>query len=359
MSTLETVNARSKPRHGHKANGADPATERCPWCGSPINRTEFERIKNQIAEQERARVAKAERAAAATVAKVKEDMARREAAIRKQAADSATEALKATFETTLKRQLDAQAEASEKRLNAAVAAEREKAFGDRMKVEQQLKDALRANDRLPAFELGEPAEINLADSIIGFFSEEDVRVSRVPKGKRGPDVIVDIMSSGVHIGRVVIDSKNHKTWQNKFCSKLKTDQIAYDAEFAILSTATFPRGARQIHMQDGVLVCDPARVPVILDILRSHIVHLHTLRQSADSRAEKADALMAFVLSPAYADMLDRLLKRLAELDALHAEEVKAHKRTWEKRTTHIEVVRAVIGEFAAAVAAIIAGETR
>src|SRR5437016_1685649 len=58
--TAATVRDQPNQRHAHKPNGAESDTERCPWCGSEITRAEFRRIRDQIAEQERARVAKAE-----------------------------------------------------------------------------------------------------------------------------------------------------------------------------------------------------------------------------------------------------------------------------------------------------------
>jgi hypothetical protein len=61
MPTAKT-HERPNRRHTHKANGPDAATERCPWCGSKISRVEFQRIRDQIAEQERGRLAKAEQA---------------------------------------------------------------------------------------------------------------------------------------------------------------------------------------------------------------------------------------------------------------------------------------------------------
>jgi hypothetical protein len=53
--------ARPNRRHTHKPNGPDPASERCPWCGSSISRAEYQRIRQNITEQERARLAEVER----------------------------------------------------------------------------------------------------------------------------------------------------------------------------------------------------------------------------------------------------------------------------------------------------------
>jgi hypothetical protein len=96
---------------------------------------------------------------------------------------------------------------------------------------------------------------------------------------------------------------------------------------------------------------------VLVHLLRRQIVENFRLKLSANDRNEKADRIYAFILSPTYADMLDGLLKRLGELDALHEAEVKDHQTIWKKRTGLTEIIRAVVGDFSAAVAAIIAGE--
>jgi hypothetical protein len=118
MATAK-VQERPSRRHTHKPNGPDPATERCPWCGSKISRAAYQRICDQIAEEERSRLAKAEQAlrqqlareqqkatatataevekakrdAAAQIEKARKEAAAREASVRKQAAETATAAL--------------------------------------------------------------------------------------------------------------------------------------------------------------------------------------------------------------------------------------------------------------------------
>jgi hypothetical protein len=44
----------------HKPDGPEVTTDQCPWCGSKISRAEFQRIRDQIAEQERGRLARVE-----------------------------------------------------------------------------------------------------------------------------------------------------------------------------------------------------------------------------------------------------------------------------------------------------------
>jgi membrane protein involved in colicin uptake len=148
MATV-AVRDRANQRHSHKANGAGPATERCPWCGSKISRTEFDRIRNEIAEQERARVAKIEkalnerftgelRAAKLEAAEITERQikarvqAERSAAAKKiaqatgaaRAAEQQIKRFRANQDAVIKARLDAEREAGAKKLAEAVSAEK-------------------------------------------------------------------------------------------------------------------------------------------------------------------------------------------------------------------------------------------
>src|SRR5689334_12011607 len=76
----------SKRQHTHKPNGTDSANERCPWCGSPISRSEFERIRDEIAKQERARAAKTEQS-------LRQQFARQLTMVRREATATAAAAL--------------------------------------------------------------------------------------------------------------------------------------------------------------------------------------------------------------------------------------------------------------------------
>src|SRR5258708_39589549 len=61
MPTLDDADDRptGRPAHMHSIPIDEP-TEKCPWCGSKISRAEFQRIRDQIAEQERGRLAEGE-----------------------------------------------------------------------------------------------------------------------------------------------------------------------------------------------------------------------------------------------------------------------------------------------------------
>ena len=128
------------------------------------------------------------------------------------------------------------------------------------------------------------------------------------------------------------------------------------ADFAILSTSTFPKGARQLHIQDNVIIADPARVPVLVHLLRRQILQNHVLKLSTEARNEKAERLYDFIISPVCTDLLDRVVKLTEDMVALDAKEADAHATTWKKRGELIRAVRNVHDQFADVVSQITAG---
>jgi hypothetical protein len=121
-----------------------------------------------------------------------------------------------------------------------------------------------------------------------------------------------------------------------------------------LSTNVFPAGAQQLLIRDHVIVANPARVVVLVRLLRRQIIQNHVLRLSAEARNEKADRLYDFITSPACADLLDRIDKLTDAMVDLDRTETASHQKTWAKRDDLIRGVRQLNREFAGEVDRII-----
>jgi hypothetical protein len=212
--------------------------------------------------------------------KAKREAAAREAAIRQQAAKAATAALapkiveaekakkaaeakvkeiKTNQDAVINQRLAAQRETLAKQMAEAVNSEKVKAFEEKTKLTQQLAELQRRVESKTAHELGEPAELDLYETLRAEFPGD--QISRVGKGVKGPDIILQVVHNGAVTGSIAVDCKNHKRWQSSFTTKLRADQLAEGADFAILSTSTFPKGARQLHIQDNVIIADRLGCP--------------------------------------------------------------------------------------------------
>jgi hypothetical protein len=311
----------------------DPGRERCPYCGQPISRKRYREIRAQIEAQETARIAKVEQSLKASFA---EQM----------------KLLKANQEAAIKQRLEAQRGNLEKAKAQAVAAERTKAYAERMRLDTQLQDLQRQLQRKTANELGEEGEVELFEALRHEFPGDTI--TRVAKGMPGPDIIHRIVHNGTVIGAIVLDSKNTSRFLSQYVTKLRADQLREQADHAIISTIAFPPGARQLTVRDNVIVAAPARVAVVVHLLRRQIVHMHVLRVGNEARQEKAEALLRYIVSPVGMDQLDRIASLTDNLTALDASETKAHQQVWRKRAGLITAIRDAKEQFSDAIDGII-----
>jgi hypothetical protein len=208
---------------------------------------------------------------AATVLKLTSDFTAKEAVIRDEATKAAATAgqvklleaekkftdLKASQDATLNQRLLEQRQSLEKAGTDALNAEKARAAEKEIKLESKLQQLTRELQNKTAEEHGEGAEVDLFEQLKAEFPGDTIK--RVGKGNPGADIIHEIFHNGRLCGRLVYDSKNRTAWRYEYVTKLRQDQTAAKADHAILSTLAFPSGTRQLHVQDGVIIVNPAR----------------------------------------------------------------------------------------------------
>jgi hypothetical protein len=339
------------------------AEANCPFCGQPISRKEFKEIEARIQSEERARIAEVEQglqekfaretAKAEAAKKAEIERAKRDAA---KAAEQQVKALKVSIETTIAERVAAQQEASEKKMAEAVAAERTKAYGERMQLDAQLADLQRRLQRRTAGELGDQGEVDLFDILIAEFPAD--QITRVGKGIRGADVVQRVFNGGAFTGRLIVyDSKNHKNWLSKWIPKLRQDQIDAEADHAVLVSTVFPAGKSQLMVQDGVVVCSPARAAAVAHMLRRHVLQTHALGLSNADRDAKVEKLYRFLTSDRASDFWRRIESATDDMVDLDRSETTAHQKTWTRRADLIRTVQAAREDLVGTIDAIVRGD--
>ena len=258
------------------------------------------------------------------------EQAKADAEAKAAAAEATAKSLQESHETQLNARLQEQREALEADKTAAINAEKSATFEERQKLANKVEELQRALEKKTAEELGEGAEINLYEALKGEFGDD--RIERVGRGLPGADIIHTVMHNGRECGKIIYDSKNHGAWRNDFVSKLKADQMAEKADHAILSTRKFPANGRQLQVQDGVMIASPARIVALVQIVRAHLIHIHTLRMSNAERTQKTAALYSFITSQQCADSFARLDELAESLLDIQTKEVKAHETVWKQQ---------------------------
>jgi len=233
------------------------------------------------------------------------------------------------FNASMEASLKTQREILDKAKDDAVNAEKARVFEENQKLTNKVNDLQRALENKTAEELGEGAEIDLCDALKKEFPSDDIQ--RVPRGTQGADIIHVVMLSGKKCGTIIYDSKNHNQFRWEHVTKLRADQLAAQADHAILSTRKFPQDTRQLHLHDGVLLANPARVVLIATMIRQHLLQLHAQRVSDIERDSKTAALYEFIISERCASLLSRIYERADDLLEEQQKEVKWHENHWKR----------------------------
>lgn len=315
---------------------------------------EIARIKsNTEAEATRLR----DEAVAATTAQFQSKIAEKDDAVadakaKALEAQQALQTLSEQQELTISGRLNAQREILEKDKDAAVNAEKARAFEENQKLSDKVSQLQRALEKKTNDELGEGAEVDLFEALRAEFPDDDI--ARIAKGAPGADIRHVVKSRGQECGTILYDSKNHKQFRSEHVTKLRGDQLADKAEHAILSLHKFPEGTRQLHQRDGVLLANPARVVALVKILRQHIIQVHTMRLSGIEREKKTAALYDFITSEQYTQLVRRVDERTSDLLKEQEKEIKWHETHWKREGEALRGIQKAQADIENAVAGIL-----
>ena len=253
------------------------------------------------------------------------------------------EALKADHEKVVNERVQEVREAMETAKTSALNAERANHFDEKQKLTGKLEALTRQLENKTADELGEGAEVNLFEVLKREF--EGDRIDRIRKGVSGADIIHTVIHNGQECGKIIYDCKNSMAWRDDYVSKLAQDQTAAKADHAMLCTFKLPANARQVDVRHGVVIANPARALALVQMIRRHIVQVHTLRLSKSERAQKMAALYDFITSERCGHLLARIESHAEALLELQEKEMKAHQAHWKHEGTHLRSIQKVKAE--------------
>jgi hypothetical protein len=331
-------------------------TEKCPWCGSTITHSKFLQIQAAIREDERKKLAEAERNL--RVQLEKEIAVHAQKLLKERKALDAERAKMAKQVEAVKQELDRQRKKEIADVRTILMKDREAALlrkdaefaREREALQKKISDMSRRVKK--GGEIGEGSEIDLYEELRGAFPEDNV--VRM-KGKAGQaNLMHEVRYKGRTAGKILVDAKPRAAWQQAFVTKLRQDQSDLGADHAILATPIFPAARRELFVESGVIVVAPARVTAIVEVLRKALIAMHAAKLSEAERADKVGRLFRFITSSVFKKKLAEASDLAGEALQIDVDEKRAHDNVWKKRGTVLTRIKNVLREIDTDVAAIL-----
>ncbi len=326
------------------------STERCPWCGSTISHDKFVQIQAAIRKEEQQKLATAERA---MKSRIEKEVAALVAGEQKKLlrAQKLIEAERAKLATSTKQQLTELRAILEKNRDEALRKKDAEFARERDAMQKKISDMSRRMLKKSSNEPAEGTDLDLYEELRGAFPEDHIiRLNRARSG----DILHEVRHRGKVVGRILIDARHRGAWQHSLVTRLRQDQTEVEADQAILSTAYFPAGKRELYVDGHVLVSAPARVPVVVEVLRKALIAMHVARLSDAERADKLGRLYKFMTSASFKRKLSEAQALAGEALEIDVEEKRAHDNIWKKRGTILTRIRHVLREIDTEVGAIV-----
>jgi len=207
--------------------------------------------------------------------------------------------------------------------NRLKAAEKDKQLED---MRRQIEDLKRKAEQGSQQAQGEILELEIESALKAVFPID--QIDPVPKGMKGGDIIQKVITStGQHAGTIIWETKRTKAWSDGWIDKLKDDQRAIAAEFAVIVTQVMPKDVSHLAMVDGVWLVDFMTFRGIAVALRSNLLQLFQARSVAAGKGEKMDFLFNYLTGTQFKQRVETIVESFRTMQ----EDLEKEKRTIQK----------------------------
>lgn len=182
---------------------------------------------------------------------------------------------------------------------------------------------------------GDVGEEDLEAALNKWFPGDDIK--RVPKGRRGADILQTVYSkSRQRCGVIIWEAKRAKEWDNRWVEKLKDDQRKAKAEIAVLVSETLRRGISNFDaLMEDFWVTDYRSVRGLSTALRIELIKVASERQLV----QKAGDLCRYVTGTEFRQRVKAIGEAFERMRSDLEQEQKTIKRIWAKREKQIQRV--------------------
>jgi hypothetical protein len=249
---------------------------------------------------------------------------------------------KEAFEVEKRKQLEAERavikeEADKKAADTykTIIAQREKTLADALRANEDLKRKIEQGSQQSQ---GEVAELNLESELSKAFIYDII--DPVPKGIRGADIVQKVRnSSGKDCGQIIWEVKNTKAWSEGWIQKLKDDQREVHADVAIIISGILPEGVKIFALRDGVWVCDAHFAIPLAMAIRDKMEAITREKGLAVGKNEKMEILYQYLTGVQFRQRIEAIVEAFSSMGQDIEKEKKYFTKKWASQEMQIKKI--------------------
>jgi hypothetical protein len=176
-------------------------------------------------------------------------------------------------------------------------------------------------------------------------------------GKSG-DILELVSHKGKQIGSIVFECKLTGDFKGAYVVQTKKAIAERNATYGILVTLASKKGTAGFWVDNDVIVVHPFGAVHVAGVLRQSILDIHSTRISTQEADRRAAALMEYIKSDDFKNLVGDTIFRTVELYGLLKKELRTHRKIWKRRFDHYRQIHANSSGIKAWTAGILQGST-
>lgn len=234
----------------------------------------------------------------------------------------------------------------EERVKIREAAQKEEQETHRLKLSEkdlligdlrkQIDDLRRKVDQGSVQLQGEVQEVELESLLHAAFPKD--RIEPVPNGRAGGDLLQAVVgNAGMVCGKILYESKRTREFSLQWLAKLRADQRAAGAQFAILVSSVLPKGVADFDLVEGVWVTSLRCVRPLALALRQVLTESSVARLAIEQRDGEAARVHEYVTGLRFKQRISALVEAVMAQAKDDEAERRAFHRQFSRRETRRE----------------------
>lgn len=166
-------------------------------------------------------------------------------------------------------------------------------------------------------------------------------IYEVKKGAMGADCLHVINEFDMqNCGSIYYESKNTKSFSEKWIKKFKKDLQSKNANIGVIVTKTYPQNVSRMTVIDGIYVCSYLEFKGLCSVLRNTIIEFAKHRIINENVHDKKELLYNFLTSNKFVSGIERIIESFVSMNRDLEKEERISIRNFENRRTQLGIAR-------------------
>ncbi|QQG40622.1 MAG: DUF2130 domain-containing protein [Candidatus Levyibacteriota bacterium] len=213
--------------------------------------------------------------------------------------------------------------------------EKDKQIQDAMKEVEEMKSKLQQGSQQMQ---GEVFELHFQEILEKEFPND--KIAEVAKGVRGGDIVQEVWDRNGNIcGTILWELKNSKTWREEWINKLKTDQRAMKADYAVITTDIAPSEVDTAKYYKNLWVTKRNFAISLAYALRLNLIQIAMAKRASEGQKEKKDVLYTYVSSTEFRLRIEAIVEAFTNMQTEIEKEKRYFSNKWARDEKNIRQV--------------------